>query len=453
MSPFLSEKRPGNPAELLRIVWPLALAMLAGTVCHVCDRIFLAQSSDTALEAIAPAFIASVLPSGFLAAVIGYSATLVAQFHGGGDGHQAVQSFAQGLWMTFFSLPVFILYGFCGDLLIGIGSHADAVRAAELAYFRITAPGGFLVVLNTVLAGILTGQGHTCYAGGCAFLGSLANLTLDPLLILTLDMGIRGAATAVILSNAAVTVLLSLGVIRDKLVRQGLASGDFALRPPLVSSIVRFGGPVGVTTLCDAVAFAVFTFAAGRCDGLVFAASNAVFAVNNVYFLLAGATAQGVTILTGRYHGAKNADGVNRTFISGLWLAGIAFLLFFATTLPTASFIFDQFQGAGSLFDRTDFHRCGMNLLLILIVREVAEGALLVISAALKGIGDTRYLMKVQISMALLFRIPLILAVCAFSSSMVLLWLTMPLDMGITAVLLIHRLQDRRLKLFPETGQ
>ena len=48
-------RKPGNIVKTARIAWPLALAMMAGAMNHVCDRFFLAHSSDAALQAILPA--------------------------------------------------------------------------------------------------------------------------------------------------------------------------------------------------------------------------------------------------------------------------------------------------------------------------------------------------------------------------------------------------------------
>ena len=52
---IFSRATPGNVFETARVVWPLALAMMAGAMNHVCDRLFLAHCNDTALEAVLPA--------------------------------------------------------------------------------------------------------------------------------------------------------------------------------------------------------------------------------------------------------------------------------------------------------------------------------------------------------------------------------------------------------------
>ena len=443
MLQIFDRRTAGNIFETTRIIWPIALAMSASTANHICDRLFLAHAEDAAIEAILPADMLAQIVSGFLACTIGYSATFVAQLHGGGKQHQAVRSFAQGLWLSLMTIPVFIATIPVGRTLIDLAGHSASVRIAEKAYFSIVTPGGFLCVLNAVLAGILTGQGHTRYAGFCTFVGCLCNLALDPILIFGLGplpiMGISGAATATLVSFGITTILLAIAVLRDPLVKLGLASGDFTFSPPRTLSILKFGIPLGLTSFFGCVSFTIFAFAAGRCEPIALAASNTVFAVNNVFYSATCATSQGINILTGRFHGARNDSAAANVFASGLCLVGIVLVVCFSIALPCAGMIMDVFRGADSSFDPAAFRLYGFILFSIMFFREIAEGLLYVAGGALRGVGDTKFVMLIQSSVETFIRIPLILAVCVFSNSIFLLWLTMPLDMGITAALLTRR--------------
>ena len=436
-------QREGNVFETARIIWPLVLAMAASTANHICDRLFLAHAGDAAIEAVLPADMLAQIVIGFLVCAIGYSATFVAQLHGAGKPHQAVRSFAQGLWLTLMSLPILLATVPLGRFLIDIAGHVESVRTAEKAYFSIVAPSGFLCVLNTVLAGVLTGQGHTRYTGFCTFIGCLCNLALDPILIFGLGpmptMGISGAATATLVSYGITTVLLAIAVLRDPLVKFGLAAGDFTFSLPRTLSILKFGAPLGLTSFFGCISFTIFTFATGRCEPIALAASNTIFAVNNVFYSATCATSQGINILSGRYHGARNDAAAANVFTSGLWLVGIVLVISFSIALPCAGMIMDLFRGADSSFDPAAFRFYGFALFSIMFFREIAEGLLYVAGGALRGVGDTKFVMLIQTSVETFIRIPLILAVCTFSNSIFLLWLTMPLDMGITAALLTRR--------------
>lgn len=433
------DAKPGGLRETVRIVWPLAVAMMAEAANHVCDRLFLSHCDDAALEAVLPAQMLAVLLSGFLSATIGYSATFVAQLHGGGKRHAACRAFAQGLWLTLLSLPVFLLFIPFGRFIISSFGANEAIRAAEQSYFAICAPAGVFSVLNCVLGGILTGQARTRYVGLCAVIGSLANLALDPLLIFTCGLGIAGAALATAVAQALVTVLLLVAVLRDPLVREGFRAGDFRFGGGRCLAILRFGLPLGFSALIGGISFTAFNFLVARCAPHELAASNTVFAVNNVFFLATCAAAQGITILSGRYHGARRDDVVATVFRSGLVIVGLALAVCFSVAIPCAGFIMDLFRSADSTFDPAAFRLCGFYLFVIMFFREIAEGALLVAGGALRGIGDTEYVMLTQCAVEAFLRLPLIFAVAALSNSVYLLWLTMPLDLGLTAYLFIRR--------------
>ncbi len=124
---------------------------------------------------------------------------------------------------------------------------------------------------------------------------------------------------------------------------------------------------------------------------------------------------------------------------SGAVLVAAALTVCFAVALPGTDLIMDLFRGADSTFDPEAFRRCGFLLFVIMFFREIAEGALLVAGGALRGVGDTGYVMKLQCSVELFVRLPLIFIVSALSDSVYLLWLTMPVDLGFTAILFVRR--------------
>ena len=63
---------------------------------------------------------------------------------------------------------------------------------------------------------------------------------------------------------------------------------------------------------------------------------------------------------------------------------------------------------------------------------------------ALRGTGDTKYVMMLQGAVELFLRLPLIFLMAYLSESVYLLWLTMPLDLGLTAILFVRRWRSNR---------
>ena len=427
--------------EALQIIWPLALAQMAGATNHICDRLFLAHSGDAVLEASLPALMVSTLVCAFFTATIGYSSTFVAQLHGGGHGREAVKAFAQGLYLAGFAIPVFALLVPVAFGIIDFAAHADSVNSAEKAYLAIHINGGVFQTLNAVLGGLLTGQGKTRFVSAATIGGCLLNIALDPLLIFGCGpiaaLGITGAATASVLGTALTTALLAAATARDPLVR---ANRDaLRLDGVLLRRILRFGSPIGLTAFAGCLAFTVFTLVIGRLDDLSSAASTTVFTVNNVFYLALCSTSEGICILTGRHHGAGDEGATRRAFVSGLLIVGTALVACFAVILPMSGSIMDLFRGANSTFDPAHYRTVGSTLFLFMFVREIAESVLCLTNGALRGVGDTKFVMRTQVLCDLFIWTPSVLLVYVFTNSLYALWLTMPLNLGLMGFLLIRR--------------
>lgn len=104
------------------------------------------------------------------------------------------------------------------------------------------------------------------------------------------------------------------------------------------------------------------------------------------------------------------------------------------------------FYNAQSSYGLDDFQRCGMILFAIMFLREIAEGVATTVSGALRGAGDTAHAMRLQCAVDLGVRLPIVLLVAALTNSIYWLWLVMPLDMGLSAILLFNRWRSNRWK-------
>lgn len=440
--------------ETGRLALPFLLSSIAAAVNQLTDRFFLAQTGDCALEAVLPAGMLANVLTVVLSTTIGYSATFIAQYHGGGHNRLAASAFVQGLFLTALAVPLFFLAIPAGFAVLDIAGHAPAVLSAERTYFLYTQPAGALVVLAAVLGGLFTGQGHTKYVGFCALVGAFGNILFDRLLILGWQgipaLGIQGAGLATILAQAFPCVLLAARAVRDPLLTNRPVREILAIRPRIAARIVRFGFPAGLNVLVGSGTFTVFTLVLGRLGPLALAVSNAVFAIGNIYYLTVAAIAQAVTITTARARGCNDIAAVRRGLSSGLLLAVLALSVFFAAVLPFGNGWLGLFRGESSALDGGAFLTTGRTLLLILLAREAAEGILTVLIGALRGVGDTKFVLMIQSGIELFLWMPLVFALLLLNPSLYALWLTMPPCLGLSALCLYirwHSSNWRRISL------
>ncbi|QWG25828.1 MATE family efflux transporter [Bradyrhizobium sediminis] len=209
-------------------------------------------------------------------------------------------------------------------ILLGAMGGSEGVTDAARTYFAIRIWSAPLALANYVVLGWLIGQARATLALGVQIAINLINMAATLLLVLTLDLGIAGAAMAALIAEALGLLIgvaiahhlaqdhlpLSLATLfdRDKLMRMLAVNRDIMIR-----------------TAALIAAFLFFT-AQGARSGDVTLAANAVlhnFLLISAFFLdgLANAAEQ----LCGRAYGARARDefsGAVRLVV--LWGFGFA---------------------------------------------------------------------------------------------------------------------------------
>ena len=165
-----------------------------------------------------------------------------------------------------------VLQLFAEPLLLTFGASENTIGYA-LDYLRIYSLGTLFVQVTLGMNAYITAQGFTSVSMKTVLIGAILNTILDPIFIFALDMGVRGAALATILSQAvsAIWVLRFLTSSKTKwrLRRKNLRPVPSVFLPcmalglsPFImqstesliavcfnSSLLKYGGDVAVGTM------------------------------------------------------------------------------------------------------------------------------------------------------------------------------------------------------------
>ncbi len=422
----------------LRIVLPLVLAMGANAVNQFVDRIFLAQFSDEAIQASLPGGILSWLFLCLMVATAGYSGTFVAQYAGAGSRRAAASAFGQGVWLAILSIPLVLLSIPLGHLILDFCGHSQHVLEAEKKYFDILQYGGFFCILSGVIGGYFSGIGRTRTVAAAMVLGNLSNVVLDWMAVFghwgCPALGIVGAGWATAVAAAISTLTMAAISLFDPYLRGLRYLVALRPRPRLIVDIVRYGVPSGLHQFLDAATFSVFVMATGRLGAIDLAVSNVVFSINHLSFAPLLGLSQGATVLAGRCQGAGNAAGTVRSVWHCLFLAAIYIGMFAALVLGFHDELMDVFRSESSSFDPVEFRSLGRTLMYILLSWAAWDAISMVVGGALKGAGDTKFVMLALFAVSMLLWMPAVFLVMRFSPSITTLWLTMPAYCFICAV-------------------
>ncbi len=413
--------KPPSYASVLKLVWPLALGMANNAAMQFTDRVFLAHESAASLEAVLPASMLAAIFICFFQSVVAYAGTFVAQFHGAGNEEGCRRAYWAGVTLALASVAFFVCLVPLGSFVFSACGHAPQVAARECSYYRIVMYGAVAVCGTMAASGYLTGRGRTRLVFWVNVIGNVLNVALDPILIFGWGpvpaMGMAGAAVATVAAQAAQMAILNFVVIREV--------GAWEWKIEDVKSIIRYGTPAGVYQVFNLLSFTIFVFASAAAGDAALAVSNAVFTINYFLFAPMEGFAIGAGTLVGQFQGAKDSHNAavagNRVLALALAYIVVSSVLVFIFRGP----ILGLFAADTASLDAAEFMSLGVVLLALSITWQIFDAIDTVLSGALKGAGDTRFVMRWMLFSAFAVWLPLVFLVRRFHPSMPAFWATM----------------------------
>jgi MATE family multidrug resistance protein len=177
----------------------------------------------------------------------------------------------------------------------------------------------------------------------------------------------------------------------------------------LIRRLFRFGGPSGLMFLIEIAAWTWFELLVGRIGTAELAATNVAFNINMVAFLPMLGLCMAAQILTGQRLGENRPDLAERSTWSAFWLAfvytaaiGIGFLL--VPNLFIAPFRWGA-DGATAAITAVPSATADLAEMVVTLLRFVAvymlfDMGLNIFASALRGAGDTRFVMGAMLAVA-----------------------------------------------------
>ncbi len=185
---------------------PLTIAQTVQLLYNIVDRIYIGHLEgvgDLALTGLGITFPVIVIIAAFTNLYGTGGATLFSIARGRGDTDEA-----ESIIGTVFTLLIstsLLLFIFCytfrRPILFLFGASEQSIFYAD-QYLSIYLLGTAFSMLTTGLNGYINAQGFPRIGMMTTVLGAVINVILDPIFIFALDMGVRGAATATVISQA-----------------------------------------------------------------------------------------------------------------------------------------------------------------------------------------------------------------------------------------------------------
>ena len=178
----------------------------------------------------------------------------------------------------------------------------------------------------------------------------------------------------------------------------GLWSGR-RLNAPLLRRLLRFGGPTGLQLLVEVAGFTLFLLLVGNLGEDAMAATTLAFNVNTLAFMPMFGLGIALSTIVGQQLGRNNAGLATRATWTALWMA-MVYMGAWALVYVLLPDVLLMGHAAGT--PPAEF--LPLRALTVVLLRFVAVYCLfdalnMVFSAALKGAGDTRFIMTTSLVM------------------------------------------------------
>jgi len=195
---------------LVRLALPSIVAQLINMLYNMVDRIYIghiAGIGNLALTGVGVCFPLILLISAFAALVSMGGAPRASIAMGRGNKDEANDIMGNCVTMLLIvsvTLTIFFLL-FAKKLLLAFGASENTIGYAE-EYMRIYSFGTIFVQMTLGLNAFISAQGFSKTSMNTVLIGAVANIILDPIFIFVLDLGVKGAALATVISQALSTV-------------------------------------------------------------------------------------------------------------------------------------------------------------------------------------------------------------------------------------------------------
>jgi MATE family multidrug resistance protein len=260
--------------------------------------------------------------------------------------------------------------------------------------------------------------------------------------------GVAGAALATVGANVFATVLYAILIFRPAYSeRFALVKNNFDRE--LFTRLMRFGIPSGVHYMLDMIGFTLFLTFVGRIDALALTATAMAFQINTLAFMPMTGFSTAVSTLVGRYLGANKPPlAVRSTWSAAYMTMAYMFLVAFGYWFVPGIFMY-PFGAEANVAEFEHVAPLVRTLLLFVGFYSLFDTGNIIFSAAIKGAGDTRFVMIISVVLSwLILVIPAYIAVRILSGMNALYgaWTAMSAYVCILAVIFLLRFLQGKWK-------
>lgn len=408
-SKLLGEERVGK--LLLKFSIPAIVGMIVNALYNIVDRIFIGNFVDSlGIAGITVSFPIMIILMAF-SMLVGIGATsLISIRLGEGNKDEAEVILANGMVLLIIISLVISVLGliFLNPLLKVFGASPNVLPYSR-QYLSIILFGAVFQAVGFGMNNFIRAEGNPKIAMTTMLIGAILNTILDPIFIIVFKMGIKGAATATIISQA-VSAIWVLHYFFGGKSSLKIHKKNIKLQPQIVGKILAIGSaPFAMQVAASGITALINNSLLTYGGDLAISAYGIINSVTMMILMPLFGINQGAQPIIGYNYGAKKYDRVKKA----LKLAILA-----ATTIVLIGFVVTRAfpEQLVSLFNRKDKEliELGANGMRIFLVMLPIIGFQIVSSNYFQAVGKPKHAMFLSLSRQVLVLIPAILILPRF---------------------------------------
>ena len=401
----------GGIRELLGIALPMILSTSCDAVMIFTTRLFLSSLGPEYMNAAVGGGVMSQVLMFFFTGLIGYSTALAAQYYGSGRKNLSAVTAFQAIIISVAAYPVILTLVPVAEKLFYFIGTPYAQIGYQIEYFEIICYGSLFSMIRHAMGCYFTGIGRTRIVMRATFAALLINVSLGYVLIFGRFgmpvMGIKGAAVAAIAASIIAVVILAAAYFRKSHRLQFSVVNSFHFDKTVMKKLLYFGYPAGIELFLYFFAFTLMIYIFQSQGDVVSTASSIMFNWDMAAFVPLLGIEIAVTSLVGRYMGAGNPDLAHQSAMSGIQ-AGLLYAV-----AVTCAFLFFPEPLVNVFRPEVQSHvfetasPIAVSMVRIASIYIIAETVMVSLIGALRGAGDTLWVMTASVTYQWLF-IPLL---------------------------------------------
>ena len=433
-----SFKTDSIPKIVIKNSIPALIAMIMVMVYNLADTFFLGLTHDdlqvTAVSFATPLFMI-FMSLGTLFGVGGTSVISRALGEGRTDYARKACSFCMWSCVAIGAVFMAVLWIFLDDVTLMLGASENSMELTK-DYLRIAVGCGIFSMISNCFSSIVRTEGEAMKAMTGTLIGNLLNMILDPIFILGLKWGVKGAAIATVIGNAVAAGYYILYFLKGKSALS-ISPKYFSVKDKILSGVLSVGISASLANLLVSVSSIVVNSQLSKYEGgdMLVAGYGVTAKVIMIVTLIGIGIGSGVQPFLGYCYGAKEKERL----VGGIRFSAL-FGLIFCAVISALCYIFAEPIVKIILTDMTAL-ASGVHFTRILMSTAWLIGAFAICQNTLQAIGAATPALLASIFRQGIIFIPAVFIMKAIIGVDGLIWAQPVADVLSLAVVIIMLLQ------------